>query len=122
MVQVQDTVVGKGPAVPAAGTAGCGEGRGPGRQDGRAGVDGGAGGRSEDGSAVDGSVVAWAASVPTRGGRSQRGMVSAEWAVGIVAAVAIAGVLLAVVTSGAVKAALLGIVLKVLSTFLKFAH
>ena len=49
-------------------------------------------------------------------------MVSAEWAVGIVAAVAIAGVLLAVVTSGAVKAALLGIVLKVLSTFLKFAH
>ena len=53
--------------------------------------------------------------------RDRRGMVSAEWAVGIVAAVAIAGVLLAVVTSGAVKAALLGIVLKVLSTFLKFA-
>ena len=52
----------------------------------------------------------------------ERGMVSAEWAVGIVAAVAIAGVLLAVVTTGAVKAALLGIVLKVLSTFLKFAH
>jgi len=51
----------------------------------------------------------------------ERGMVSAEWAVGIVAAVAIAGVLLAVVTSGAVKGALLGIVLKVLSTFLKFA-
>ena len=68
------------------------------------------------------SVVAWATSVPGRSRHGERGMVSAEWAVGIVAAVAIAGVLLAVVTSGAVKAALLGIVLKVLSTFLKFAH
>ena len=71
--------------------------------------------------------VRWAASVPLpgrrgRAARGERGMVSAEWAVGIVAAVAIAGVLLAVVTTGAVKAALLGIVLKVLSTFLKFAH
>lgn len=66
--------------------------------------------------------VEWAVSVPVRRARTERGMVSAEWAVGIVAAVAIAGVLLAVVTSGAVKAALLGIVLKVLSTFLKFAH
>ena len=68
------------------------------------------------------AVVEWAPSVPARGRLTERGMVSAEWAVGIVAAVAIAGVLLAVVTSGAVKAALLGIVLKVLSTFLKFAH
>jgi hypothetical protein len=68
------------------------------------------------------AVVTWAAGVPSRRPVGQRGMVSAEWAVGIVAAVAIAGVLLAVVTSGAVKAALLGIVLKVLSTFLKFAH
>ncbi len=67
-------------------------------------------------------VVAWAPSVPVRTRSVERGMVSAEWAVGIVAAVAIAGVLLAVVTSGAVKAALLGIVLKVLSTFLKFTH
>ncbi|SDV03965.1 Protein of unknown function [Microlunatus sagamiharensis] len=71
--------------------------------------------------------VRWAPSVPLPGragrhARGERGMVSAEWAVGIVAAVAIAGVLLAVVTTGAVKAALLGIVLKVLSTFLKFAH
>jgi len=66
--------------------------------------------------------VKWAAGVPVPRRRGERGMVSAEWAVGIVAAVAIAGVLLAVVTSGAVKAALLGIVLKVLSTFLKFAH
>lgn len=66
-------------------------------------------------------AVRWAAGVPAPRGRGERGMVSAEWAVGIVAAVAIAGVLLAVVTTGAVKAALLGIVLKVLSTFLKFA-
>ena len=77
---------------------------------------------------AEGAVeVRWAESVPLPGWRGrpahgERGMVSAEWAVGIVAAVAIAGVLLAVVTTGAVKAALLGIVLKVLSTFLKFAH
>lgn len=99
MVQVQDAVVGTGPAGPVAGTEqGCG--------------------RSER---EAGPLVEWAPSVPAAGRRSERGMVSAEWAVGIVAAVAIAGVLLAVVTSGAVKAALLGIVLKVLSTFLKFA-
>ena len=100
MVQVQDAVVGTGPAVPVVGVVvGCGR-------------------------AVqeEAPVVDWAPSVPARGRRTERGMVSAEWAVGIVAAVAIAGVLLAVVTSGAVKAALLGIVLKVLSTFLKFAH
>ena len=92
MEQVQDAAVGTGPAVP--------EGCGP----------------------TVCAPVEWAASVPARRERGERGMVSAEWAVGIVAAVAIAGVLLAVVTSGAVKAALLGIVLKVLSTFLKFAH
>jgi Protein of unknown function (DUF4244) len=34
--------------------------------------------------------------------RDQRGMVSAEWAVGIIAAVAIAGVLLGIVTGGPV--------------------
>jgi len=34
--------------------------------------------------------------------RDQRGMVSAEWAVGIIAAIAIAGVLLGIVTSGPV--------------------
>lgn len=49
--------------------------------------------------------------------RGQRGMVSAEWAVGILAAIAIAGVLLAVVTNGAVKAALLEFVLYVIHTF-----
>lgn len=99
MVQVQDTVAGTGRTAPAVeADAVCG------------------------GAAQVPPVVEWAPSVPARGRRTERGMVSAEWAVGIVAAVAIAGVLLAVVTSGAVKAALLGIVLKVLSTFLKFAH
>jgi hypothetical protein len=101
MVQVQDAVVGTGLTVPGAGAVDpAGEQAG---KDGRV-------------------LVEWAPSVPARRPRTERGMVSAEWAVGIVAAVAIAGVLLAVVTSGAVKAALLGIVLKVLSTFLKFAH
>jgi hypothetical protein len=54
--------------------------------------------------------------------RSQRGMVSAEWAVGIIAAIAIAGVLLAVVTSGQVKAALLAFILHLISTFANNAH
>jgi hypothetical protein len=49
--------------------------------------------------------------------RSQRGMVSAEWAVGIIAAVAIAGVLLAVVTSGPVQDALLKFILSVIKGF-----
>jgi hypothetical protein len=53
--------------------------------------------------------------VETRG--SQRGMVSAEWAVGIIAAIAIAGVLLAVVTSGPVKTALLQFILMLIHTF-----
>ena len=100
MVQVQDTVVGSARAVPVVGPAGA---------------------EGDPADVQDAAVVEWAASVPARGPGAERGMVSAEWAVGIVAAVAIAGVLLAVVTSGAVKAALLGIVLKVLSTFLKFA-
>lgn len=50
--------------------------------------------------------------------RDQRGMVSAEWAVGIVAAVAIAGVLLAVITSGQVQEALLGFLLWVIKSFI----
>jgi hypothetical protein len=49
--------------------------------------------------------------------RSQRGMVSAEWAVGIVAAVAIAGVLLAVITSGQVQDALMKFILWVIEQF-----
>ena len=53
--------------------------------------------------------------------RDQRGMVSAEWAVGIVAAVAIAGVLLAVVTSGPVEDYLLKFILKVIDYFVTVA-
>jgi len=49
--------------------------------------------------------------------RDQRGMVSAEWAVGLIAAVAIAGVLLAVVTAGAVKEGILSFVLVVIKAF-----
>jgi hypothetical protein len=50
-------------------------------------------------------------------GRDQRGMVSAEWTVGIIAAIAIAGVLLAVVTSGPVESLLLKVVLSIIKTF-----
>jgi len=49
--------------------------------------------------------------------RNQRGMVSAEWAVGIIAAVAIAGVLLAIVTSGEVEKTLLNFILMVIRSF-----
>jgi hypothetical protein len=97
MEQVQDAVVGTGATEPTA--------------------DGRCAGQLEDS-----AIVTWAAGVPAPRRHAERGMVSAEWAVGIVAAVAIAGVLLAVVTTGAVKDALLRIVLQVLSTFLKFAH
>ena len=56
-----------------------------------------------------------AAVVETR--HSQRGLVSAEWAVAIIAAIALAGVLLAVVTSAQVERALLAFVTHVISTF-----
>jgi hypothetical protein len=49
--------------------------------------------------------------------RDQRGMVSAEWAVGIIAAIGIAGVLIAVVTNGAVQKALLGFILRLINSF-----
>jgi Protein of unknown function (DUF4244) len=49
--------------------------------------------------------------------RNQRGMVSAEWAVGIIAAVAIAGVLLGIVTSGPIHDALLDFILMVIRSF-----
>ena len=49
--------------------------------------------------------------------RSQRGMVSAEWAVGIIAAIGIAGVLIAVVTNGAVQDALLKFILELIHSF-----
>ena len=55
------------------------------------------------------------AASPSR--RNQRGMVSAEWAVGIIAAVAIAGVLLAIVTSGEVEKTLLNFILMVIRSF-----
>ncbi|MDX6321863.1 MAG: hypothetical protein QOF52_1721 [Propionibacteriaceae bacterium] len=51
------------------------------------------------------------------GRQDERGMVSAEWAVGIIAAVAIAGVLLAVVTNGKVESALLEFILSVIRGF-----
>jgi hypothetical protein len=44
-------------------------------------------------------------------------MVSAEWAVGIIAAIAIAGVLLGIVTSGPVRDALLDFILMVIRSF-----
>ena len=52
--------------------------------------------------------------------RNQLGMVSAEWAVGIIAAVAIAGVLLGIVTSGPIHDALLKFVLMVIHSFSGF--
>jgi Protein of unknown function (DUF4244) len=52
--------------------------------------------------------------------RNQRGMVSAEWAVGIIAAVAIAGVLLGIVTSGPIHDALLDFILMVIRSFSGF--
>lgn len=52
--------------------------------------------------------------------RNQRRMVSAEWAVGIIAAIAIAGVLLGIVTSGPVHDALLKFILMVIRSFSGF--
>jgi hypothetical protein len=63
---------------------------------------------------ADGVVEA----APSR--RDQRGMVSAEWAVGIIAAVAIAGVLLGIVTSGPTQDALLKFILEVIRSFSGF--
>jgi hypothetical protein len=79
-----------------------------------AGVEGGDGAQHRVGE-TEGDLEP-ARSAPAR--RSQRGMVSAEWAVGIVAAVAIAGVLLAVITSGQVQDALLTFILWVIKGFI----
>lgn len=49
---------------------------------------------------------------------SERGMVSAEWAVGLLAAMGIAGVLVTVVTNGAVQSALLKFILSVIKLFI----
>jgi hypothetical protein len=67
------------------------------------------------------SVVDTDAVVEARPGRrNQRGMVSAEWAVGIIAAVAIAGVLIGIVTSGPIHDALLDFILMVIRSFSDF--
>jgi Protein of unknown function (DUF4244) len=68
---------------------------------------------TNDISVLDAGAVVEA--MPSR--RDQRGMVSAEWAVGIIAAVAIAGVLLGIVTSGPVHDALLDFILRVIHSF-----
>ena len=52
---------------------------------------------------------------PRRPTRDQRGLVTAEWAVGIIAAAGLAGVLIAVITSGPVQAALLKVILHFIS-------
>jgi hypothetical protein len=65
---------------------------------------------------VDTALVA--AAPPSR--RNQHGMVSAEWAVGIIAAVAIAGVLLGIVTSVPIHDALLEFILMVIRSFSDF--
>ena len=59
---------------------------------------------------------------PSTTSRNQRGMVSAEWAVGIIAAIAIAGVLLSIVVSGPVKTALLKVILSIIGMFTQNAH
>lgn len=52
---------------------------------------------------------------PGRRTRDQRGLVTAEWAVGIIAAAGLAGVLIAVITSGPVQSALLKVILHFIS-------
>ena len=52
---------------------------------------------------------------PGRPTRDQRGLVTAEWAVGIIAAAGLAGVLIAVITSGPVQSALLKVILHFIS-------
>ena len=71
---------------------------------------------TNDISVVDTGALVDAA--PSR--RDHRGMVSAEWAVGIIAAIAIAGVLLGIVTSGPVRDALLDFILMVIRSFSGF--
>ena len=66
-----------------------------------------------DRAAAESTELAW---------RDERGMVSAEWAVGIIAAVAIAGVLLAIITNGQVEAVLLKFILMVINSFSGFLN
>ena len=72
--------------------------------------------------AVDAVGTIDAVEFATEPSRSQRGMVSAEWAVGIIAAIAIAGVLLSIVVSGPVKSALLKVILSIIKMFTQNAH
>ncbi len=46
--------------------------------------------------------------------RDERGLVSAEWVLGIVAAAALAGVLLSIVTNGEVEKSLVAVVLDII--------
>jgi hypothetical protein len=73
-----------------------------------------------DAKAETGAICAGDQGAAALNRRNQRGMVSAEWAVGIIAAVAIAGVLLAIVTSGPVQDALLKFILMVIHSFSGF--
>lgn len=62
-------------------------------------------------------MVRWTRTAWTRGRRlGEEGMTTAEYAVGTVAAVAFAGLLLAVVKSGPVKSALTTIIVSALGT------
>lgn len=74
-------------------------------------------GAVERDASTDGAELAVAGTGTRVTRRDQRGMVSAEWAVGIIAAISIAGVLLAVITSGSVKEALLKFLLWVIGAF-----
>jgi len=82
-------------------------------------IEGGAGGGVVPATRPGLAEVAVRGSAVLRGrlSRSERGMVSAEWAVGIIAAIAVAGVLLSVVTSGPVEAAILKFILQVVRAF-----
>ena len=65
------------------------------------------------GSAAVSGELATRAAVARPWRRNQRGMVTAEWAVGIIVAAGLAGILIIVVTHGAVRDALLQFILHV---------
>jgi hypothetical protein len=57
--------------------------------------------------------------VPPQRRRTDRGLVSAEWAMAIIAAVTIVGVLVAVISTGVVKSLLGEMISAIIRTFLK---
>lgn len=61
-----------------------------------------------------GQLCAWASRREARAGRGDAGMVTSEYAMGLIAAVGFAGLLYKVVTSGQVRAALQAVVEKAL--------